>query len=146
MSKSPCGRNLHCFCLLIVEWFKYCLRQLLIIQIKKYSHGYLFGVALNSETRDLVTQQVLNLSALVGIEIDRKVVVGCIMLSIYDAVESIPAMFNLAPMSLVSLCQPIIIIIQRICSPILKEVIVLSLSQTRHILLLGVGEFEVPDA
>lgn len=130
MSKSPCGRNLHCFCLFIVEWFKHCLRQLLIIQIEKYSHGYLFGVALNSETRDLVAQQVLNLSALVGIEIDRKVVVRCIMLSIYDAVESISAMFDLTPMSLISLCQPIIIIIQGICSPILKEVIALSLSQT----------------
>ncbi len=68
------------------------------------------------------------------------------MLSIYDTVESISAMFDLPTMSLVSLWQPIVVIIQGICSRILKEIITLSLSQTRHILLLGVGEFEVPDA
>ena len=55
-------------------------------------------------------------------------------------------MLDYAPMRLVSLSQPIIIIIECICSPILKEVIALPLSQTRHILLLGVWEFEVPDA
>jgi hypothetical protein len=86
-------------------------------------------------------------SALVGIELDREVGIGrCVVLSIYDTVEPIAPVFDLTLMRLVSLCQPIIIIVECICSPILKEVATLSLSQTRHILLLGVWQLKVPDA
>ncbi len=74
MSESPCGRDLWIFTLHINERFEYCLRQLVILQIKEHNHGYLFSVTLYCETRNLVTQQVLNLSSFVGIELDCEVI------------------------------------------------------------------------